>query len=313
MYNYGYIPNPQATAKYVKSLGNAYASDVAQVVATDDGRDTFLWRAVVYLLQKCTSEVQKRWLYVNDANLLCLRSYNQGSVGSCVGNAEAECQSLELAVNIVTGKAPMIFSCMASAEACYALSREAGGMLGRGDGSYGSAAAKSSTKMGTLWQQPYSNVDLSEYSVARCRQWGNTGVPADLKPIAAQTKMQSSYLIKSVEEAWALIGAGHPINQCSNLGFSTTRDSDGACRQQGSWAHSMALIGRRTTASGRRLFICMNSWGEDWVRGPTYKDQPQGSFGIDYDVVARAIAQGDTFVKAYMDGIKRLKLDWSNV
>ena len=311
-YNYGYTPDYPAIAAYAESLGNAYGDDVAQLVATDDGRDTFLWRPLVYLLQRCDARIQKRWLYVN-GTLVCLRSYNQGQVGSCVGNAEALDLSVELAVDIIVGNVPMQFTCMASAESCYALSREAGNMLGGGDGSYGAAAAKSSTTMGTLWQQPYGSVDLSEYSVERCRQWGSRGVPADLKPIAAQTKLLSSYQIKNVDEAWALIGAGHPLNQCSNLGFATTRDSDGACKQQGSWGHSMALIGRRTTASGRRLFICMNSWGEDWVSGPVYEDQPQGSFGIDYEVVAKAVAQNDMFVKANMEGIKRRKLDWSQV
>jgi len=312
MYNYGYTPNPEATAAYAESLGGMYSDDVAQLVATDDGRDTFLWRPVVYLLSHCSPAVQKRWLYQN-GQWLCLRSYNQGRIGSCVGNAEGMDLSTELAVDIVMGHVPMQFNCMVSAEACYAIGREAGNMLGGSDGCRGSAVAKGVTTMGTLFQQAYGSVDLSDYSVERCRQWGAKGMPKDLKPIAAQFKLKSSYQVKSVEEAWSLIGAGHPLNQCSDLGFATSRDSDGALKQTGQWGHSMALIGRRTTASGRKLFICINSWGEDWVKGPTYEDQPQGSFGIDYEVVAKAVAQQDMFVKVGMEGIKRKSLDWSNI
>ena len=312
MFNYGYEPNHEAIAAYAESLKGKYCDDVAQIVATDDGRDTFLWRPLVFLLGRCAPQVQQRWLYRN-GRWNCLLSYAQGDIGSCVGNAEAAILSVELAVDIIMGMAPMQFNCMVSAEACYAIGREAGNMLKSGDGCYGAAVAKGVTTMGTLFQQSYPGVDLSEYSVPRCKQWGAKGVPADLKPIAAQTKLQTSYQIKTIEEAWSLIGAGHPINQCSNLGFATTRDSDGALKQKGQWGHSMALVGRRTTASGRKLFICLNSWGEKWVDGPTYEDQPQGSFGIDYDIVAKAVAQQDTFVKINMEGIKRRKLDWSNV
>lgn len=313
MYNYGYMPNQAEIESYAASLNGVYGDDVAQLIATDDGRDTFLWRATVDCLRRCDQRIQNDWLYQNEQGFLSLKSFNQGQIGSCVGNAEALVLSVELSVDILLGRVPALFSCMASAEACYALSREAGNMLGGGDGSFGSAAAKSSTTMGTLWQQPYPSVNLSKYSVELCRQWGSRGVPAELKEIAGQTKLQSSYQIKNVDEAWALIGAGHPINQCSNLGFATTRDEDGACKQTGSWGHSMALIGRRTTGSGRRLFICANSWGETWVKGPVFQDQPQGSFGIDYEIVARAVAQNDMFVKVNMEGIKRKNLDWSNV
>jgi hypothetical protein len=313
IYNYGYTPIRENIDAYIASLGNAYQDDVEYLVATDDNRDTFLWRATVACLLRCDPRIQKKWLYTNEAGYTSLHSYNQGQIGSCVGNAEAMVLSTELSVDIMMGRMPFLYTTMASAESCYALSREAGNMLGGGDGSYGSAAAESSVKLGCLWMQPYQGVDLSEYSVSLCREWGRGGVPANLKPIAAQTKLQSSYAIKKVDEAWAIIGAGHPINMCSQLGFDKRRDSDGASKQTGGWSHSMALIGRRTTASGRKLFICINSWGEDWVSGPVFEDQPQGSFGIDYEVVDVALRGADTFVKVSMDGIKRKTLDWSDI
>ena len=237
------------------------------------------------------------------------------SGNSCVGNGEAMTLSIEEAVDIVCGLKPSSLTCMVSPEACYGLGREAGNMLGRSAGCYGAAVAKSSTTMGTLYQQPYPpTVDLTNYSVTTCRSWGSRGVPAILKPIALQTKLDTSYLIKTVAEAWTLVGAGHPLNQCSNIGFtSMTRDSDGAIKRSGRWSHSMALIGRRTTKTGRKLFICMNSWGDTWASGPLYEDQPPGSFGIDYDTVASAIAQGDVFVKIGMNGLKRKQINWSDL
>lgn len=239
------------------------------------------------------------------SNLLCS--------SNCVGNAEAMTLAIELAVDIIERKVPFSMSVMFSPEVCYGLGREVGNMLGRGDGCYGSAVAKASTTMGAVFQQSYGKYDLSNYSVSICRQFGYYGVPDELKKIAIETKLQQSYLIKSVEEAWALIGAGNSINQCSNIGYSSaTRDSDGAIKRGGSWGHSMNICGRRTTKSGRKLFLIMNSWGDSWASGILIDDQPPGSFYADYENVASAIAQRDCFVKVSMSGIRRKKIDWSD-
>ena len=311
MDNYGYTPDVDAIEAYAASLP-PYGDDVSQLVATDDNQDAFLYRPLVFLLAtQASPSVAARWL-IKDDQQVRLKSYNQGSIGSCVGNAEACCLSITAAIDIVVARQPESFVAMASPEACYGFSREVGGMLGGGDGSYGSAAAKADCELGTLWQIKYDTEDLTEYSVDRCRKYGRSGVPKDLRTTAAEHKLHSSYLIKSVDEAWALIGSGYPINQCSNLGFTSKRDNDGRCKQQGSWGHSMSLIGRRTSQAGNKLFLIQNSWGDTWVSGPLFEDQPPGSFYADYTAVEKAIKQQDCFVKIDIDGFKKKDINWSD-
>jgi len=231
--------------------------------------------------------------------------------GNCVGNAEALITSTTQAVDIIEKGHPELFKYMGSPEALYAIGREAGNMLGSGDGCYGSAMADGETTIGTLWQTKYGDIDLSDYSVSRCKQYGRSGIPSSLREEALKYKILTAYQVKSVDEAWSLIGAGYAINQCSNIGWNGSRDSEGAIRRSGSWGHSMAIIGRRTTKSGRKLFLIMNSWGDEWTNGPLFEDQPTGSFYADYQDVAIAIGQDDVFVKIDVNGVGRI-IDWNN-
>ncbi len=306
--DYGYIPDYEQIDAFSSTLCQS-RQDLISLVSSDNNQDAFLYRPLVFCLSK--SPVASKWL-VKDGEYVRLKAYNQGNIGSCVGNAEALCLSTEAALDIVQRNEPETFQYMASPEACYGFGREAGGMLGGGDGCYGAAVAKADMSFGTLWQTSYGSIDLADYSVGRCRDWGRNGVPSGLRDIAKQHKLSDSYRIKTVEEAWALIGAGHPINQCSNLGFSTTRDAEGISRQSGSWGHSMAIIGRRTTKGGNRLFLIQNSWGDNWASGGLYEDQPQGSFYCSDKDVEKAIGQGDVFVKINVDGIQRKNLDWGD-
>jgi hypothetical protein len=41
--------------------------------------------------------------------------------------------------------------------------------------------------------------------------------------------------------------------------------------------------------------LVMNSWGTNWVSGPTRHDQPVGSFWVDAEVIDRMVKQKDSF------------------
>jgi hypothetical protein len=196
---------------------------------------------------------------------------------------------------------------MTAADGLYALSRDISGDLGRGDGSYGSAAAKGIRECGVIHQRKYGDVDLTSYSADRCRAWAMKGVPQVVKDEAKKTPMRATTLLKSVEQAWAATGNGYAFNMCSDVGWDSQRDSDGACRRSGSWGHSMAVTSRRTAGS-RRLFLVHQSWGNDWTGGPYWLDQPLGSFWADWDSIERAILQGDCFVYGDYDGFPRRQL-----
>jgi hypothetical protein len=299
--NYGYVPNLAFTQQYAASLP---CQSIGNLADGDNGKDVFLYRALLLCLQN--SPLASTWI----KGRLC--SYNQGNIGSCVGNAEALCLSLESALDIVERGEPEEFKFMVAPESCYANAREMGNMLGGGAGASGAGAAKGSTQLGCLYQTKYPSIDLTTYTVEHCSQFGRSGIPAELKPIAAEHKLQSSYLVKDANEAWTIIGAGTPINQCSNVGFKGNRDDEGYIAQNGSWSHSMCICGRRTSAKHGKCFLIANSWGETWASGGLYLDQPPGYFWAAFDDVNRAIRQNDSFCKVDMDGFKRRNLEWGN-
>ncbi len=138
---------------------------------------------------------------------------------------------------------------------------------------------------------------------------GYSGVGNALKAEAVQRKCGSAVRVKSAQEAWSLIGNGYPINVCSGQGFSKQRDSEGVCRPSGGWNHSMAVIGRRTTSDGRKLFLIWNSWGDNWASGPYWQDMPEGSFWIEWKVMDSMLSRGDSFAYGTLDGFRGRDLD----
>jgi hypothetical protein len=96
---------------------------------------------------------------------------------------------------------------------------------------------------------------------------------------------------------------GCPVVIGSSQGFGEgvrTRDEDGFLvpprhRWRPSvWNHSMVVIG--VCDEGRRGALFLNSWGTDWVKGPTrFKTTPKGCFWVDAAIVDRMVKQGDSF------------------
>lgn len=304
--NFGYVPNPEATKQFVSSLPPLYGEQVKELIATDNNADALLYRALTPSLENCG---RSDWLKAR-GSWKVVRSYNQGSVGSCVGNACACVLSTLNGVQVVVLMLPQEFTAMHNADAMYGLNREAAGMLGRsGDGCYGSAAAKSIQNLGTLYQLQYGSVDLRQNQPSRAKQYGTRGVGDALKAEAAKHKCASATQVKSAQEAWSLIGNGYPINVCSNQGFSKQRDSEGICRPSGNWAHAMSVVGRRTTSGGKKLFLIWNSWGDNWASGPYWEDMPEGSFWVEWNIMDSMLSRGDSFAYGGLEGFKRQGLE----
>ncbi len=295
----GWTPNPQETERFAQTIPVEYQSQVQGQAAADNNADALLYRALAACLEAegNTGRLKTRGPWK------CITAYNQGDVGSCVGHGTAAALSVLNAVEILYRKEPQQFKAMHSADGMYGLAREAANMLGRGDGCTGSGAAKSVRELGTLYAIRYSPEmadDLTSDFPAKARQFGARGVGNLLKQEAAKRKTLSVYRAKSAVEAWSLIGNGYPINVCSNQGFAAKRDSEGI--PSGNWSHSMAIIGRRTTNNGRKLFLIWNSWGDNWCSGPYWQDMPFGSFWAEYAVVDKMLRQGDSFAYSELEG-----------
>lgn len=248
---------------------------------------------------------------------------NQGSYGSCVAFGHAAACDVLLAQEVVARRAAKFLK--ASPDSLYAGSRnEAYQKIthSRSQGSTGYGATRWLTGAtgvgGVLYQQAYPQfgVDLSTYEIPRTANWGaegNGGVKDSLNgPLdreAFKTRIKSAAKVTTLNELDASLVNGFPVTICSGQGFSSTRDKDGFCRAQGSWPHCMVIIGKR--GEGRKGYLILNSWGKNWVSGPKYRDQPDGSFYAEPATVAKILRQGDSYALSGPTGFERRLLpDW---
>jgi hypothetical protein len=230
---------------------------------------------------------------------------NQLDVGSCVSFGSIAAIEYLIALQILErGGRPEEFRDLAQ-EAMYGLSRvEIGGGKIRGDGSVTAWAAEAARQFGVLHRGLHGKHDLSRYDTKRCRDWGRSGLPDDLEPIAKQSPVKGTTFVRSATEAKRAIQQGYPIAQGSSVGFGNVgphrRDKDGFLKRSGSWGHCMACIGY---IGGKRPgFLILNSWGEDWVAGPTGgHDIPPGSFFVDESTYDSMVKEGDAI--AFSDAV----------
>lgn len=201
----------------------------------------------------------------------------------------------------------------AATEIIYAFSRiEIGKQNGSmSDGSVGAWAAQAVEKLGTL-SRPYLESVLGPgkgaYDKNRAKNWGANGVPDALEPAARTHKVQAVSLVKTAQEAAALVQNGYPVAVCSGQGFTMTRDGQGFCSPQGVWQHCMLIMGVRFDRPG---FCISQSWGANTPEGPTDLDQPDNTFWAEWNVVDRMLAVGDSFTGRTFEEYKAQDfIDW---
>lgn len=218
-------------------------------------------------------------------------------IGDCVGHGYARGDDLLSAVEIaIRGEAEQ-WAGYSSSEWIYGTSRVLVGQGRiRGDGSVGSWAAKAVSEHGTLLRKAYPQVDLSQYTGERAKEWGSPrGFPKELETIADEHPIRTTALVKSYAEARDMIANGYPVVVCSRQGFSDKRDSEGFARPQGIWPHCMLFIAVDDAYRRPGLLCCNRSWGDDWNGGPTRHDQPGGTFWVDADVCDRMLGEQDSY------------------
>lgn len=234
--------------------------------------------------------------------------FNQGQIGSCVSFGTTQAILFSMSAERIAGQGERVVTpCM---EAIYGGSRvEVGGGKLNGDGSIGAWAAKWIKNWGIIPQDVFGEYDLTKYKVDRCREWGKTGVPDVLEPIAKEHPIADYVPVLTFENACKALASGYGINVCSRQGFSLERDQEGFCKPEGTWAHSMAFIGYR---KGKRpgLFV-VNSWGFKTTTGPTPGDSPKSGWWVDASVADRMLRGGDSFAYADVKGFPIKKIDWS--
>lgn len=227
---FGYTPAPEETAAFVASLPTPTISHADPKLFKADKTDTFLYRAL--------AKAYKETYGVNWV------PHNQG-IGDCISHGFAHAADVSLAVDWSIGKSGSFKS--AATESIYGGSRvEARGVTfgGWSDGSYGGAAAKWLKNWGVIYREKYADHDLTVYDSSRAKNWGAYGNGGKddggkLDTTAKQHPIHDVTLVRSFDEAAIAIQSGFPVAVCSGQGFNSTRDSEGFCRAQGSWAHCL--------------------------------------------------------------------------
>lgn len=286
----GWVPDPEAVDAVVaaQAIPDFKDTPAGQVVQGDD--DVFLWR-----------EVRR----VNTRGPPWYPNVNQRDVGCCVGCGFKHSVDVLQAVQIGRGDRSEFKP--VSVEAIYGASRvEVGGGRIRGDGSVGAWAFQAVKEVGNLPMEG----DLAEFSPAKARAWGRSGVPDDREPKAREHVVKAGAKVTSADEADRAIRQGYPIPVCSNRGFRMQRDRDGFCSPNGTWNHCMAIVGVRKGA--RPGFFILNSWGDQAHGGPVWpEDAPAAGFWADWQVVDSMLRQGDSFALSDVAGFPARKLDWN--
>jgi hypothetical protein len=229
-----------------------------------------------------------------------LPARDQGRVGSCVSFGSTTAIEYLIILQALSQGLPLDAHKELVQEAMYGLSRvEIGGGRIRGDGSVTAWAGEAAKRYGVLPKGVYGRLDLTRYDENRCRDWGRSGLPDELEPITKQSPVKGISFARSADEMAKAIRQAYPIAIGSRVGFGSrgpwTRDKDGFLRASGTWGHCMAVVG--VIGGPRPGFLFVNSWGTDWVRGPTGKyDMPPGSFFVDWATADRMAREGDCIV-----------------
>lgn len=234
------------------------------------------------------------------------------TIGDCVAMGAAGAVDVLRALQFVMNKSEYIAE--TATEPIYGMSRvDIGrGQLRGSDGSVGAWAAEAVKRLGTLIRIKYDKYDLTKYSGNLAKQWGDAGVPSELKPPAEEHQVLTTSLVTTWEELCDAIAAGYPVTVASNQGFTTTRDSQGFLRPSGSWPHQM-FVCATDDESKRPGALIQNSWGPNWVTGPTTFDQPPGSFWVDADTIVRMLSAQDAWAYSDLEGYPMKKFDLGDI
>lgn len=75
--------------------------------------------------------------------------------------------------------------------------------------------------------------------------------------------------------------------------------------------HNCMLLAGMDDSSSRPGGLFINSWGSDWIEGPTRLDQPVGSFWADADIIDKMLKQEDSFALSNYVGYPSQDLDYN--
>jgi hypothetical protein len=292
---YGWCYNRKSITDFIRRHRYPYFSQQnARIKGTGKGKKMFLHLALEQVMQKP------------------FQPHTQGAP-DCVSHAAALGVDILSAVQIALQKKPQRWIAETASEPIYGGSRvEIGGYNGPGGGSTGHWAAEWLQEYGVLLRQSYpSGHDFTYYDAVKAVELGRSGCPDSLEPVARLHPVKQTAICRNYEELCDSIYNGSPVMVCSNVGFGdgvARRDSEGfLTRRRSPWYHAMLFAGYDDEFY-RPGALCFNSWGQDWIEGPTRGHQPAGTFWIDARTVTSMLEQGDSFSLSGFRGFPRIDI-----
>jgi hypothetical protein len=245
---------------------------------------------------------------------------NQGKAPSCVGQAAAAAVDFLATTEITDGQPERAPPAHAHAGIIYGLSRQEIGELGPyvGGGSMNIWAVQALRQYGAVARlnYPFLGHDLRVPNSTQAIKFGMEGCPDGLERIAKLHPVKNYYSINSYSDLRDAVYAGCPVIIGSRQGFGNgvrTRDAEGFLNPPrrlffpSRWNHSMVCIG--VCDSGRRGALILNSWGTEWINGPTrFDSDPQGSFWVDASIIDSMVKQKDSYALEGFKGYRRFNI-----
>lgn len=287
---YGWRKDTRSLQRFIESHEYPFLSQQDEEIrGTGAGKVTLLYKA----LERLTGPFKPHF---------------QGT-GDCVSHAYALGIDVLSAVQIVLKNKPEKWKYFAATEPIYGGSRiEVGEYHSPYGGSTGHWAAEWITQWGVLYRKPYKDWDFTYYSSQVADQLGQEGCPDLLEPLARLHPVKTAAICRTYEEARDSIHNGMPVVVCSDAGFgegTCHRDKDGFLRRKRlPWPHAMLFAGMDDKFH-RPGLLCFNSWGENWIDGPTRHNQPPGTFWVDSKTVDAMLEEGDSFSLSGLVGFPR--------
>lgn len=328
-------PQPAGPGGHVlcgtQTFGTGWVNDPAAVAAqmavwTSRGMPIEFAKAAPHLVGAGAADDAPLFFWLAEEKLLGgrLATWNQKSVGSCVGFGFGRGAQDLLLWEVLAGEPEQYPGAEVSPEVVYAGSRvEIGGGGISGDGSIGAWAADWLIRYGVVPRGVYGQIDLTRYDESLCRKLGNSGVPTDVEAAAKLHPVRAAAMVQTESEGWAALSAGKPIPVCSDFGFTMQRDSRGFCKRSGVWNHCMAGRGKFLEPDVGRSVVIGNSWG-DYLGSAnatiryvdadgTVKtiDLPPGHFAVTLATFGGMLKQRDSFALAGLTGWAKTVVDYT--
>ena len=204
----------------------------------------------------------------------------------------------------------------------YGKSREIGGLLGRGEGSFGSAAIEAIQKYGVL---PSNHPDVPQVKVTDdSLVWGekaeldwSDGQKISEKFLSPAKKhlVKSSARLHSWTDCKASLINGYPITCASNWGGKMNPPIQGnpaiiLNSRVTTWGHQMSCLGWAEHPEFGDIFWIQNSWGKSHGTSPGHYQEPAGGFWIKATEMDWICRTGEVFSLSNFAGFPAQKLDW---